>query len=138
MPNQTEHSYSHGTSSTPLLGETIGENLKRVAAAFGGSEVLVDVPAGRRWTYRQFDDDTDVAPRPAAKAKSGSRASAGANADPALRALLEERDKLEDQVAQLRLRKDSMDPARYDQELERLLTDLALKTKAIRDLEARK
>ena len=45
---------------------------------------------------------------------------------------------LEDQVAQLRLRKDTMDPARYDQELERLLTDLALKTKAIRDLEGRK
>jgi fatty-acyl-CoA synthase len=63
MPNQTEHSYSHGTSSTPLLGETIGENLKRVAAAFGGSEVLVDVPAGRRWTYRQFDDDTDALAR---------------------------------------------------------------------------
>jgi hypothetical protein len=70
-------------------------------------------------------------------APRGSRA-AGANGDPALRALLEQRDALEDQVAQLRLRKDTMDPARYEQELERLLTDLALKTKAIRDLEAKK
>ena len=71
-------------------------------------------------------------------APRGSRASATANADPALRALLEQRDALEDQVAQLRLRKDTMDPARYEQELERLLTDLALKTRAIRDLEAKK
>jgi hypothetical protein len=71
-------------------------------------------------------------------APRGSRAAAGASADPALRALLEQRDALEDQVAQLRLRKDTMDPARYEQELEGLLTDLALKTKAIRDLEAKK
>jgi hypothetical protein len=71
-------------------------------------------------------------------APRGSRASASANADPALRPLLEQRDALEDQVVQLRLRKDTMDPARYEQELERVLTDLALKTKAIRDLEAKK
>ena len=71
-------------------------------------------------------------------APRGSRTTTSANADPALRPLLEQRDSLEDQVAQLRLRKDTMDPARYEQELERLLTDLALKTKAIRDLEARK
>ena len=31
-----------------------------------------------------------------------------------------------------------MDPARYDQELERLLTQLAVKTKAIRDFEGQK
>jgi fatty-acyl-CoA synthase len=56
-------SYSHGTSATPLLGETIGENLRRIAAEFGGSEVVVDVPTGRRWTYRQFDTDTDALAR---------------------------------------------------------------------------
>jgi hypothetical protein len=67
----------------------------------------------------------------------GARASAAA-ADPAMRALLEQRDALEEQVAALRLRKDSMEAARYEQELEKLLTDLALKTKAIRDLEAKK
>jgi hypothetical protein len=71
-------------------------------------------------------------------APRGSRASTSVNADPALRPLLEQRDALEDQVAQLRLRKDTMDPARYEQELEGLLTDLALKTRAIRDLEAKK
>ena len=56
-------SYSHGTSATPLLGETIGENLRRIAAEFGENEVVVDVPTGRRWTYRQFDSDTDVLAR---------------------------------------------------------------------------
>ena len=56
-------SYSHGTSAAPLLGETIGENLRRIAAEFGGSEVVVDVPTGRRWTYRQFDTDTDALAR---------------------------------------------------------------------------
>jgi fatty-acyl-CoA synthase len=73
MANQTELSYSHGTSATPLLGETIGENLKRVAAAFGGSEVMVDVPTGRRWTYRQFDDDTDALARGLAAAGIAAR-----------------------------------------------------------------
>jgi fatty-acyl-CoA synthase len=56
-------SYSHGTSPTPLLGETIGENLRRIAAEFGSSEVVVDVPTGRRWTYQQFDTDTDALAR---------------------------------------------------------------------------
>jgi fatty-acyl-CoA synthase len=58
-----ELSYSHGTSATPLLGETIGENLRRIAAQFGHSEALVDVPSGRRWTYRQLDADTDALAR---------------------------------------------------------------------------
>ena len=71
-------------------------------------------------------------------APRGSRLAAGASADPAMRALLEQRDALEEQVAQLRLRKDTMEAARYEQELEKLLTDLALKTRAIRELEARK
>jgi hypothetical protein len=71
-------------------------------------------------------------------APRGSRAASAAAADPKMRALLEERDALEEQVAQLRLKKDAMDAARYEQELERLLTDLALKTRAIRDLEAKK
>src|ERR1700741_4995275 len=63
MSNGTQPSYSHGTSATALLGETIGENLRRVAAAHGDSEAVVDVPAGRRWTYRQFDADTDALAR---------------------------------------------------------------------------
>jgi len=32
MTGVTEPSYSHGASEVPLLGETIGANLRRVAA----------------------------------------------------------------------------------------------------------
>ena len=61
MSAETELSYSHGTSAITLLGETIGENLRRVAAAAAGDqEALVDVPSGRRWTYRQLDADVDA------------------------------------------------------------------------------
>ncbi|HEY7433399.1 MAG TPA: AMP-binding protein [Streptosporangiaceae bacterium] len=55
-----ELSYSHGASAQPLLGETIGANLRRVAAAHPGREAVVDVPTGRRWTYARFDADTDT------------------------------------------------------------------------------
>ena len=63
MPSATQPSYSHGTSATPLLGETIGDNLRRIASQFGGSEAVVDAPTGRRWTYRQLDADTDALAR---------------------------------------------------------------------------
>jgi fatty-acyl-CoA synthase len=63
MPDGTQLSYSHGTSATPLLGETIGENLRRVAAAFPGNEAVVDVKAGRRWTYQELDAATDALAR---------------------------------------------------------------------------
>ena len=55
--------------------------------------------------------------------------------DPRLRALFLERRDLERRVESLRLLKDSMPAARYASELERLVTDLALKTKEIRTLE---
>jgi hypothetical protein len=67
-----------------------------------------------------------------------SRTAAAQSADPALRALLEQRDALERQVNDLRLRKDSMDQAAYDQQLEKLLTDLAVKTRQIREIEGRR
>jgi len=67
-----------------------------------------------------------------------SRTASAQAADPATRALLEQRDALEQQVADLRLKKDSLDPAQYDQQLEKLLTELALKTKAIRELQTKK
>jgi fatty-acyl-CoA synthase len=50
-------------SSQALIGETIGGNLRRVAARFGDREAMVDVPSGRRWTYRQLDADTDTLAR---------------------------------------------------------------------------
>src|SRR5919202_6002681 len=49
-------SYASGISDVPLLGETIGANLERAVARFGDREVLVDVAAGRRWTYAEFDE----------------------------------------------------------------------------------
>lgn len=55
--------------------------------------------------------------------------------DPKLRALYLERRDLERRVESLRLLKDSMAPARYASELERLVTDLALRTRDIRNLE---
>jgi len=61
-----------------------------------------------------------------------------ATSDPALRALLEERLALEDRIAALKLRKARMEPAQYDQELEQLVTQLALKTRAIQQIEGRK
>ena len=60
MTSPAPLSYSHGTSPQPLLGETIGANLRRIAAAHGDREALVDVPTGRRWTYAQLDADTDA------------------------------------------------------------------------------
>lgn len=41
-------SYASGCSDQPLLGETIGANLARVASP--QPEALVDVAQGRRWT----------------------------------------------------------------------------------------
>ncbi|MFH9083995.1 AMP-binding protein [Streptomyces sp. NPDC017673] len=47
-------SYTHGTSPTVLLGDTIGANLDRAVAAWPDREALVDMPSGRRWTYAEF------------------------------------------------------------------------------------
>ena len=58
--------------------------------------------------------------------------------DPAMKALVDERDALDREIAALKLKKTAMDEAQYDGQMERLLTDLALKTKAIRDLQAKK
>jgi fatty-acyl-CoA synthase len=60
MPAASPLSYSHGASPDSLLGETIGDNLRRIAVAHQASEALVDVPTGRRWTYAQLDADTDT------------------------------------------------------------------------------
>ncbi|MGW4823022.1 AMP-binding protein [Streptomyces sp. NPDC004227] len=59
----TELSYAHGTSATPLLGDTIGANLDRAVAAFGDREALVDVSSGRRWTYAEFGAAVDEVAR---------------------------------------------------------------------------
>jgi fatty-acyl-CoA synthase len=53
-------SYVSGTSSVPLLGETIGDLLARIAAAGPDREALVDCGSGSRWTYAEFDASVDA------------------------------------------------------------------------------
>ncbi|MFJ8823099.1 AMP-binding protein [Streptomyces sp. NPDC102467] len=53
-PVTAELSYAHGTGTAPLLGDTIGRNLRRAVEAWPDRDALVDVPSGRRWTYAQF------------------------------------------------------------------------------------
>jgi fatty-acyl-CoA synthase len=53
-------SHVSGTSDTPLLGDTIGDNLDRTVAAFGDRDALVERATGRRWTYRQFADEVNA------------------------------------------------------------------------------
>ena len=50
-------SYGSGISGTPLLGDTIGDNLTRTVGRFSDAEAMVDVPSGRRWTYLELDAD---------------------------------------------------------------------------------
>ena len=63
MSSEVMLSYSHGASGSALLGETIGTNLRRIAAAHPRAEVLVDAPTDRRWTYAAFDAETDTLAR---------------------------------------------------------------------------
>ncbi|MET9794581.1 AMP-binding protein [Nocardiopsis alba] len=52
-------SYASGTSTTPLLGDTIGGNLARTAAAHPDRDALIDRGLGLRYTYREFDAEVD-------------------------------------------------------------------------------
>jgi fatty-acyl-CoA synthase len=52
-------SYVHGASAIPLHGETIGDNLDRIAAAFPASDAVVSVQQGLRLTYAEFAAETD-------------------------------------------------------------------------------
>ncbi|MGC4940988.1 AMP-binding protein [Kribbella sp. DT2] len=53
-------SYASGVSEVPLLGETIGANLRRTVATYGGQEALVEVASGRRWTYAELGVAVDT------------------------------------------------------------------------------
>ncbi|MEV0550657.1 AMP-binding protein [Nocardia salmonicida] len=50
-------SYSQGESEHPLLETTIPESLHRSAARFADRDALIDLPAARRWTYRELRRD---------------------------------------------------------------------------------
>ena len=47
-------SYAHGVSETPLLGETIGDNLRRTVERFADNQALVVPHQGYRATYTQL------------------------------------------------------------------------------------
>ena len=56
-------SYASGTYPVALLGDTIGDNFDQTASRFGDREALVDVAAGRRWSYRELAADVDALAR---------------------------------------------------------------------------
>jgi fatty-acyl-CoA synthase len=59
----TAPSYASGPSSVPLLGETIGDNLRRTALAHPDREALVVRHQGVRLTYRALYDATTTLAR---------------------------------------------------------------------------
>jgi fatty-acyl-CoA synthase len=63
MMTHPSASYSHGASTTPLLGETIGENLRRTVERHGDGDALVVRSQGYRATYRQLWEATAQAAR---------------------------------------------------------------------------
>src|SRR4051812_6329979 len=56
-------SYAHGTSAVPLLGDTIGEALRRTVERFPDREALVVRSQGYRATYRALWDAVDAIAR---------------------------------------------------------------------------
>ncbi|MGH3253513.1 MAG: AMP-binding protein [Trebonia sp.] len=53
-------SYASGTSTVPLLGDTIGGNLDRAVAAAPGSPALIEASSGRQWSYAELAADVDA------------------------------------------------------------------------------
>ncbi|MFE2549372.1 AMP-binding protein [Streptomyces sp. NPDC059355] len=58
--NTASSSYASGVFEVPLLGDTIGENLDRTVRRFSDRDALVDLAAGRRWTYAELAADVDA------------------------------------------------------------------------------
>src|SRR5262245_14058142 len=56
-------SYAHGICNEPLLGDTIGENLRRTVERFPDREALVVRHQQLRATYRQLWDATTCVAR---------------------------------------------------------------------------
>jgi fatty-acyl-CoA synthase len=56
-------SYAHGTSVTPLRGETIGENLRRTVMRCGKNDALVVRSQGYRASYEALWDETTLVAR---------------------------------------------------------------------------
>jgi len=56
-------SYARGETQPPLIEETIGDNLARIASTYGDRDALVECATGRRWTYAELDRDVDALAR---------------------------------------------------------------------------
>ena len=52
-------SHTQGPTDLPMLHTTIGAALADTARRHGDAQALVDVPAGRRWTYRELLAEVD-------------------------------------------------------------------------------
>src|SRR5690349_7342943 len=52
-------SYTHGVSTVPLIGRTIGDLLDDIAAQHGQNEAVVSVFENKRLTYSAFLDETN-------------------------------------------------------------------------------
>jgi hypothetical protein len=101
--------------------------------------------------HAQLDDDADRAGKAEPDGKSGDgmlarrffldgglfASRAGAN-DPRLATLYTEKFAIEDQIDVLKQKKTTMTADAYDDELEKLLVQLALKARSIREIEGRK
>src|ERR1700759_2688317 len=57
---RTELSYTSAVSGPPLLGDTVGGNFDRTAAAFPDRLALVDVQAGLRYSYAELRAEVDA------------------------------------------------------------------------------
>src|SRR5215218_6088750 len=62
-PRRPMPSYAHGTSPIPLLGETIGENLRRTVERHGERDALVVRSQNYRATYQELYDATSALAR---------------------------------------------------------------------------
>jgi len=54
-PPPVLYSYASGTSTSALLGDTIGANLARTAAEYPDRDAVVECATGRRLSYAEFD-----------------------------------------------------------------------------------
>ncbi|MBT3701267.1 MAG: AMP-binding protein [Alphaproteobacteria bacterium] len=53
-------SYVHGASTTPLIGETIGQNFDKAVEEWADREALVVVHQNIRWTYAELGKQVDA------------------------------------------------------------------------------
>jgi hypothetical protein len=109
----------------------------------GTAEPTAQTPDGRLARAFVLARTATVAGAAGAPGGGGADTAAGAtgaaaSTDPRVARLAAEKAALETQVADLRGRKEGMEPAAYERELERLLVALAEKTQALRAAEARK